>query len=93
MLPPFFRRLPRGLELVMAGMAVWLIGNAPLMAYLLIVRLRGEEGNGGGGFTGAFGFALNVVGTALALGGLITWFKDGRKRIDGGAAVSDRRRG
>jgi hypothetical protein len=76
---PLFKRLPRGLKLVMVGMIVWLVATVPLALYLLLGRMFDQRGVGPG-IPGAVAFALNVVAAVLVLGGLITWLRDDRRR-------------
>ena len=74
-----FKRLPRGLKLVMVGMIVWLVATVPLAVYLVLARVFERPGLGPG-LAGVFAFALNVVAVALVVGGLVTWLRDGRPR-------------
>jgi hypothetical protein len=72
---PLFRRLPRGLKLVMAGLLVWLVATVPLAVYLVLARVLDQRGIGPG-LAGVFAFALNVVAVVLVTGGVLTWLVD-----------------
>jgi hypothetical protein len=72
---PLFRRLPRGLKLVLAGLLVWLVATVPLAVYLVLARVLDQRGVGPG-VAGMFAFALNVVAAVLVAGGVLTWLLD-----------------
>ena len=75
LLPWFFPKLSRGLKLVVIGVIVWLIGTAPLLVYLLLVRSRGNA-EVGPGLVGAFGFAANIAALLLVAAGILLWLRE-----------------
>ena len=75
LLPWFFPKLSRGLKLVVIGVIIWLIGTAPLLVYLVLVRISGNAAVGPG-VVGAFGFAANIAALLLVAAGILLWLRE-----------------